>query len=153
MLSMILFYCFIGLRLPRQPKAARLTSATAWKNFPSFRDPIWDQVLLDGLYWSTCKQARHHITSQRIPHNTSSLFLSPSSSPPVTTTYWCRWPALRPRSCLEKLFSAVNNQRAKGAKSIWQIASFIYKVIIIIARWSFDIQVWEFTTAPNPILI
>ena len=107
MISMILFYCFIGLRLPRQPKAARLTSATAWKNFPSFRDPIWDQVLFDGLYWSTCKQARHNITSQRIPHNTSSLLLL--SQPPVTTTCWFKWAALRPSIALGKINSALNN--------------------------------------------
>ena len=95
--------------VPTQPRAARLTSATAWKNRLFFRDPISDQVSMDGLYWSTCKQARHLISSQRIPHNTSFLFLSSSSSPPVTTTCWFKCAALRPCSPLGKIYSALNN--------------------------------------------
>jgi len=55
---------------PTQPRAARLTSATACPDLLFFRDPILDQVLVDGLYW-----------------NTSSL-LAYSDEPPVTTTCW-----------------------------------------------------------------
>ena len=125
----------IGLCLPiAEQIASRLASTMAWPDTPLFICPISDQTLCKGKYRSTCSQAGDK-SGEEFRKKTSSLNLFSSSSPPATTTYWCKRAARRPRNPLEKfILSSVNNQGAllKGADAKVHLQSNNYQPQVMI---------------------